>query len=151
MTDELKKNEEIVADAPAEATETPTQPPIETPAEDEVFAKSGKRSKKHIEEVKAEEERQERIASDRETPTEVKKGPRPVTRPRIERRGKKYQEVAKKIDQSKLYPIDEAVKLALATSPTKFDATVELHARLNVDPRQADQNIRAVVKLPHGT
>jgi large subunit ribosomal protein L1 len=147
MTEELKKNEEVIADAPAEVVETPVED-----TKDEVFAKSGKRSKKVVEEVKAEEERQERIVSEREAPVEeIKKGPRPVTRPRIERRGKKYQEAAKKIDAKKTYGLEEAVKLAVATSPVKFDATVELHARLNVDPRQADQNIRAVVQLPNGT
>ena len=51
----------------------------------------------------------------------------------------------------KLYTLDEAVKLAKQTNPTKFDATVELHINLNVDPRQADQNIRDSVLLPAGS
>ena len=46
--------------------------------------------------------------------------------------------------------MSEAVKLAMDTNPTKFDASVEVHARLGVDPRQADQNIRTTLVLPHG-
>ncbi|MCB9819968.1 50S ribosomal protein L1 [Candidatus Nomurabacteria bacterium] len=69
----------------------------------------------------------------------------------MERRGKKYQEVAKKIETGKLYNLSDAMKLAVETSTTKFDASVEVHVRLGVDPRQADQNIRATVVLPNGT
>ena len=50
-----------------------------------------------------------------------------------------------------MYSLDEALKLATETSPVKFDASVEIHIRLGVDPRQADQNIRSTVALPHGT
>lgn len=123
---------------------------VEAPAE-EKFAKAGKKSKKHVEEVKAEEERQarkaERAASDA---VEKPKGAKPVTRPRIERRGKKYQEVAKLVEKGRVYNLKEAIELALKTTPTKFDASVEIHARLGVDPRQADQNIRTTLVLPNG-
>ncbi|HEV2412358.1 MAG TPA: 50S ribosomal protein L1 [Candidatus Saccharimonadales bacterium] len=68
-----------------------------------------------------------------------------------ERRSKKYKEAAKKIDSSKSYNLKEAVGLAKGTSTTKFDGSVELHIKLGVDPRHADQNIRATVNLPHGT
>ncbi|HMQ96145.1 MAG TPA: 50S ribosomal protein L1 [Candidatus Saccharibacteria bacterium] len=81
----------------------------------------------------------------------MKKGPKPVTRPKLERRGKKYQEVAKKIEAGKVYSLADALKIATETSTTKFDSSVEVHVRLGVDPRQADQNIRATVSLPHGT
>ena len=69
----------------------------------EKFAKSGKRSKKHAEEVAEKEAKEARKAAGDTTPLDgseaiVKKGPKPITRPRIERRGKKYQEVAKKVD-----------------------------------------------------
>ena len=50
-----------------------------------------------------------------------------------------------------MYSLDEALQLATETNPAKFDASVELHVRLGVDPRQADQNIRSTVVLPHGT
>ena len=131
-----------------DAVEAPEAP--ET-AEPETFAKSGKKSKKHIEEVKAEEERQarkvERAAKEAE---EKPKGAKPVTRPRIERRGKKYQEAYKLVEKGKTYSLKDAIALAIKTNPTKFDASVEAHVRLGVDPRQADQNIRATLVLPNG-
>ncbi len=65
--------------------------------------------------------------------------------------GKKYQEAAKLIDSSKKYSITEAVELVKKTSVTKFDATVELVFRLNVDPRKAEQNLRGSIVLPHGS
>ena len=121
-------------------------------AEKETFAKSGKKSKKHIEEVKAEEERQarkvERAAA--EAAGDKPKGAAPVTRPRIERRGKKYQEAYKLVEKGKTYSLKDAIELTIKTSPVKFDATLEVHARLGVDPRKADQNIRTTLVLPHG-
>ncbi|NCU37918.1 50S ribosomal protein L1 [Candidatus Saccharibacteria bacterium] len=80
-----------------------------------------------------------------------KKGPAPRVRPLVERRGKKFQEAAKLVDATKVYSLAEALELATKTSPSKFDASVEVHVRLGVDPRQADQNIRATVSLPNGT
>ncbi|MBR2864497.1 50S ribosomal protein L1 [Candidatus Saccharibacteria bacterium] len=68
----------------------------------------------------------------------------------MERRGKKYQEVYKLVDKNKAYSLKDAVELAVKTNPAKFDATMEAHIRLGVDPRQADQNIRATIVLPNG-
>lgn len=65
--------------------------------------------------------------------------------------GKKYIESAKLIDRTKLYDPDEAVKLAKETAKSKFDETIEVSVRLGVDPRQADQQVRGAVVLPHGT
>ncbi len=65
--------------------------------------------------------------------------------------GKKYREVAQKVDQSRLYTPDEAIALVRETSYVRFDPTVEVHLRLGIDPRHADQNIRTTVALPHGT
>jgi large subunit ribosomal protein L1 len=65
--------------------------------------------------------------------------------------GKKYLEAAKKVDESKLYAPADAIRLVKETSYTKFDGSVEVHLRLGIDPRQADQNIRSTVALPHGT
>ncbi len=65
--------------------------------------------------------------------------------------GKKYAEAAKKIDRDRRYPLEEAIKLVVDNQIAKFDETVELAVRLNVDPRQADQNVRGTVVLPHGT
>jgi len=64
--------------------------------------------------------------------------------------GKKYLAAAAKIDPDQLYDPENAIALVKDTSPTKFDATVELHIRLGVDPRHADQQVRDVVVLPHG-
>ncbi len=139
----------IKDDAAVETTEV-VEEVVETTGE-EKFAKSGKKSKKHIEEVKAEEERQARKAETKalEEAGEKPRGATPVTRPKIERRGKKYQAAAKLVED-KLYSLKDALELAVKTNPTKFDATVEAHVRLGVDPRQADQNIRATVVLPNG-
>lgn len=65
--------------------------------------------------------------------------------------GKKYLEALKLVDTSKRYPLAEAVELAKKINFTKFDATVELVYRLNLDPRKAEQNIRGAIVLPHGT
>jgi large subunit ribosomal protein L1 len=65
--------------------------------------------------------------------------------------GKKYREALKQIDREKHYPLEEALKLVIANKVAKFDETVELAVRLNVDPRQADQNVRGTVVLPNGT
>ena len=151
--DEAKKveNVEAVEETTVETTKVETKATAETNTEAETFAKSGKKSKKHLEEVKAEEERQARKEERKAEEAAVKpKGVTPITRPRIERRGKKYQEVAKLVEKGKTYNLQEALELALKTSPVKFDASVEIHARLGVDPRQADQNIRTTLVLPNG-
>ena len=66
-------------------------------------------------------------------------------------RGKKYQDSAKLVDRAKLYDVDEALDLAVKTAKAKFDETVELHAKLGVDSRHADQQVRGAIVLPHGT
>lgn len=65
--------------------------------------------------------------------------------------GKNYVESAKLIDKSVLYAPSEALELAVKTAKAKFDETVELHVKLGVDPRHADQQVRGAVVLPHGT
>ncbi len=65
--------------------------------------------------------------------------------------GKRFAEAAKLVDRSKAYTIEEAVALAKQTSTVKFDASVEVSFRLNVDPRHADQQIRGAMVLPNGT
>ena len=65
--------------------------------------------------------------------------------------GKKYLEAGKKIESDKLYAPDEAVSLLRDVAFANFDETVEVHARLGIDPRQADQTVRSTVVLPHGT
>jgi len=66
------------------------------------------------------------------------------------KQGKNYLAAKAKVDEDKLYTSREAVALAKETAFTKFDATVEVHMRMGLDPRQADQQVRDVVVLPHG-
>ena len=67
------------------------------------------------------------------------------------RRGKKYQEAVKQFDRFELYDANEAIQNVLKGSTAKFDETIELHARLGVDGRHADQQVRGAIVLPHGT
>ena len=66
-------------------------------------------------------------------------------------RGKKYQDAIKKIDKNNLYDTTEALGLVVETATAKFDETVELHVKLGVDSRHADQQVRGAIVLPHGT
>jgi len=137
---EVKSNKEIVEEV-----------------KDLKLAKAGKRSEKAIKEVVekiAKEERKEKgdtAPLTAEAAAHAKKGAKPVTRPVIERRGKNYRKVAELVDSVVTYSLSDALELAVKTNPSKFDASVEVHVRLGVDPRQADQNVRATVSLPNGT
>ena len=130
---------------------------VEEVAEEKSAAKAGKRSEKSQREVTEKIEKEARKAAHDTTPqseeaeAHVAKGPKPITRSLLERRGKSYRKVSELIDQNKVYSLAEALELATKTNPVKFDASVEVHVRLGVDPRQADQNIRSTVSLPHGT
>ena len=156
VAEKVAEVKERIEEAKAEAEKkvAEVKEAVEEKAEEakEAFAKAGKKSKKHVEEVKAEMERQARKIERKaqELAGEKPKGAAPVTRPKIERRGKKYQEAAKLVEKGKVYSLKEAIELAIKSSPVKFDATVEVHTRLGVDPRQADQNIRTTLVLPNG-
>jgi large subunit ribosomal protein L1 len=67
------------------------------------------------------------------------------------KRGRKYQEAAKLIDRDRTYSAEEAMELVRKVSYSNFDATVEVHLRMGLDPRHADQQVRSTVSLPHGT
>ena len=67
------------------------------------------------------------------------------------KKGKKYLEALNKVDKSKLYTLDEAVKLVKETSVSKFDSSVEIAVRLNLDTRKSDQQLRGAIVLPSGT
>lgn len=119
-------------------------------------AKAGKRSQKSIDEAEAKAEKDARKeAGDTTSQTgeeeNRKKGPAPKVRSRLERRGKSYRKVNEQLEAGKTYQLAEALELAVKTNPSKFDASVEVHVRLGVDPRQADQNIRSTVVLPNGS
>lgn len=116
------------------------------------LAKAGKRSAKAVKEAEELQAREARKASKAETEASGDKKPAKLpARSRLERAGKKMREAAKLVEKDKAYSLADAVDLATKTSPTKFDATVEVHINLNVDPRQADQNLRDNFVLPNGT
>lgn len=140
----IKEASEVTSQAGQEAEVKGTKP--------KTVAKAGKRSAKAIEEAEAKEAKEERKAqkSDAEAESKPKQKQNPA-RTQLERKGKNYRKLAEQIEKGKLYNLGEALELATKTSPVKFDATVELHLRLGVDPRHADQNIRDIVVLPAGT
>ena len=69
----------------------------------------------------------------------------------MKKHGKKYVEASKKVDSTKLYGVDEAISLVKETSVTKFDSTVEVAIKLNIDAKKSDQNLRGSFVLPNGT
>lgn len=126
----------------------------EVKATKEVKAKAGKRSAKAIAEDEAKAEKEARKEANIELENDEDAKPKQhgnPTRSRLERSGKKFRDASAKVEKDKEYSIADALKLAIETSPVKFDATVELHINLNVDPRHADQNIRDNLVLPAGT
>jgi large subunit ribosomal protein L1 len=128
--------------------------PAEEPAREATTAKAGKRSTKGLEEADAKQEKIEHQKHREEAEAEIAAKPKAPVKParsRLERRGKNFRKAAELVEKNKSYEIKEALELAVQTSPSKFDATVELHVNLNVDPRQADQNIRDNLILPAGT
>ncbi len=141
---------ELTAAIKAAGVEPDTDKKNDTTTETPV-AKAGKRSAKAIKETEEKQAKVERKESDDSAapkkPTRIIK----PTRSRLERRSKNFRKVAEQIDKTKTYTLDEALGLAGKTNPVKFDATVEMHIRLNVDPKHADQNVRDTVVLPAGT
>ncbi len=141
-----------IAELEAAIAAVPTTEAAESskaPAEELKTAKAGKRSAKALKEAEEQAAKEER--KQETEPEIVKSKPAPKTRSKLERRSKKYKESQTLVDADKEYKLGEALDVALKTATTKFDSTVELHIRLNVDPRQADQNIRQTVVLPAGT
>lgn len=151
-------DQEISQNTTQTASEEEVITETETSAEDTAkLAKAGKRSAKVLKEVEEKEEKIERQkeGSAAQTSEEVsaakKKGPAPKVRNQLERKSKGYRKSAELVDKTKEYTVKEAAELLPRTSFVKFDASVEVHVNLGVDPKQADQNIRASVSLPHGT
>ncbi len=146
------------ATKPTEEMEVPATEVVETPVEEtkeeKATAKAGKRSVKGLKEAEEKQAKEERKAHATEVKAEEAEKPKQhakPARPRIERQGKNFRKAAELVEKGKAYTITEAVELATKTSPVKFDASVELHINLAVDPRQADQNIRDNLVLPAGT
>lgn len=125
----------------------------EAPKSDKPAAKAGKRSIKGVEEAEAKAEKIEHQQHRDEEKTEAEVKPKQAQRvtSKLDRSSKGYRKSAELIEKGKVYSLSEALDLATKTSHVKFDATVELHVRLGVDPRQADQNLRDTVVLPAGT
>jgi large subunit ribosomal protein L1 len=137
------KHAEVVAEAAPVKVEKPAA---------KLAAKAGKRSAKAVKEEQEKEAKEVRKAEKVESEkAEAKPTGKKPTRSKVERAGKKFREAAKLVDKDKVYTLSEALELATKTNPVKFDATVELHINLGVDPRQADQNVRGTVGLPEGT
>jgi len=138
------------ADTPEAVTDTATEEtPTEEPVSEPQVAKAGKRSAKALDEAAEKEAKEERKATSSTEP-EKPKVVVPPTRSRLERRAKGYRKSAEQLEAGKSYTLDEAIELAKKTSHVKFDATVEMHINLGVDPKHADQNIRDNLVLPAG-
>jgi large subunit ribosomal protein L1 len=137
------KHAEVVAEAAPVKVEKPAA---------KTKAKAGKRSAKAVKEEQEKEAKEVRKAEKvKSEKAEAKPTGKKPTRSKVERAGKKFREAAKLVDKDKVYTLAEALELATKTNPVKFDATVELHINLGVDPRQADQNVRGTVGLPEGS
>lgn len=137
-----------VQDKPVSDTDAGEKPAAE-PQDAPQTAKAGKRSAKALKEAEDKQAKEDRKSG--EATGEKPKKPVKPSRSRLERRAKGYRKSAEQLEKGKVYGLAHAVELAKKTSHVKFDATVELHARLNVDPRQADQNIRDNLVLPAGS
>jgi large subunit ribosomal protein L1 len=153
--DEIKADivdEEISNVTAEEVKETDPKAKESIEKAEEPTAKAGKRSAKAQKEAEEKQAKEERKAEGAAEVEKAKpKAQQKPARPKAERKGKKYQENLKNVDKEKDYTLKEAMGLACKTSSVKFDASVELHVRLNVDPKQADQNVRDSVVLPAGT
>lgn len=143
--------DEVVVETNEEVTVAPVEEQVAVETETKV-AKAGKRSAKALKETEEKLAKEERKSEAHEAAAEDKpKQAAKPTRSRLERQGKKFRDVATKVEKGKTYAPQEALALAVVTSPVKFDATVELHVNLNVDPKVADQNVRDNLVLPAGT
>ncbi len=127
----------------------------EVVSESKSTAKSGKRSDKGIKEA---EDKQSRLEQQAKVHTDLDSKAKPTKpkhvqniRTKLERSSKGYRKASELLETGKVYSVKEAMEVIVKTSPVKFDATVELHVRLGIDPKQADQNIRDIVTLPAGT
>jgi large subunit ribosomal protein L1 len=120
---------------------------------DEALAKAGKRSKKAQEEAAEAEAKASRKAakSDEALAKAESEKPKVVQKPRVKKYTKNQKLVRELIEPDKLYTLAEAVELLPKISKVKFDATAELHVACNIDPKQADQQVRSSVALPAGT
>lgn len=147
-TPELETAEEIVEDVAEELAPESDADDSADAATDKNTTKAGKRSAKAIREAEAEAERKQKATA---VSTEAVK-PKVVHVPNPKKRhGKNYLAALELVDRNQHYELEEALSLAKQSAKVKFDPAVELHINLGVDPRQADQMVRASVVLPAGT
>lgn len=151
MAEAKKKLDEIKAAEEAIVEQEANEVVAEEVAEEVKTAKAGKRSAKAVKEAEEKADKEERKASGETAKAEKPKQKQNPPKSQFERKSKQYRKLSEQIEKDKEYTLEEAMDLATKTSPVKFDATVELHINLGVDPRHADQNIRDMVTLPAGT
>lgn len=149
--DERAKLEEIITDEEAVVEQEAQEIVEEEVKEEKATAKAGKRSAKAVKEAEEKEAKEARKADKAETTDDKPKQKHNPPKSQLERKGKNYRKLVEQVEKGKEYSLAEALDLATKTNPAKFDATVELHINLGVDPRHADQNIRDIVVLPAGT
>ncbi len=143
--EETVVQEEVAQDASVEeVTEVVEE---STEAKKVATTKAGKHSAKAVREAEELAEKEAR----KEAAAETNEAPKPKQKPRVKTFTKKQKAARELIDKDKLYSLEEAVELIPKLSQTKFDASVELHIALGIDPRQADQQFRMGVVLPAGT
>lgn len=155
-THKTMKTDRIVIEASKKTNKNSIKPEalVDEQTQDKIqtIAKAGRRSSKAVKEAEEKQAKEKRKAEANAEDTKVvnpKKVQKP-TRSRLERRSKGFRKAMELIDKNKVYELKEALQLVPKTSSVKFDAAVELHINLNVDPRQADQNVRGTVVLPAG-
>lgn len=137
---DLSEKEEVELVEGATAEEKPATKKTAT-------AKAGKRSAKAEKEAEAAVEKEAR----KEASVAKEEAPKPKQKPRVKKYSKNQKAMREAIDFTKDYSVDEAVALLQKISKAKFDPTLEIHVRLDIDPRQADQMLRASTVLPAGS
>ena len=153
MAEAKKKSVKATEPAIEEVVSAPAiEEIVAEPTEKKATTKAGKHSAKALKEAEEKEAKEARKATAKADEADAPKAkPAPKTRSKLERQSKNFREAAKLVEKDKEYTLAEALSLATKTSNVKFDATVEMHIRLGVDPRHADQNIRDNLVLPAGT
>ncbi len=147
ILESIKKADKAVVDKEAKEI-------VEEEKSETMIKKAGKHSAKGLKEEQEKLEKIERQKHKEEQEAVSESKPKVIqkpARPHHERKGKKYRESYKLINKDTEYNLNDAIDLAKKTSNVKFDASVELHVKLNVNPKHADQNIRESIVLPAGT
>lgn len=149
-----KAKEEVKEKKPAKATKSKVQAEESTEAAEAALktkkaeTKAAKKAGPKAKRAKDDAEIADEHPAEEKTKKKVQQQPR---KSRLERRGKNYRKVHETVDKNKEYTLEEAVELLPQTSFVKFDPSVEVHIKLGVDPKQADENVRATVALPYSS